>query len=171
VGAVALAGRADRALRAAGRSRAGWAVLGLVLVVALAAGVRVGSGVETTSQRVDHIAAEVRCPSCEGLSVLESDAPTALAVRSAIRRMVAAGSSDSEVEGYLVSRYGSGILLRPGASGFEGLVWILPIVVLVVVAAALTAVFWRRRRRASVALVPADVERVARAREGGGGGR
>ena len=54
-----------------------WVVLAVVLVVALIIGSGARSGSETVSQRVDRIARDVRCPSCLGLSVAESDALSA----------------------------------------------------------------------------------------------
>ena len=47
----------------------------------------------------------------------ESDAPTAVAVRQLITDRVTDGRSDSSIETELVHSYGSGILLRPPASG------------------------------------------------------
>ncbi len=169
MGGFAVAVRAEQALRSARRSRAGWALLAVVLAVALMAGIRFSGGPPTTAQRVEQIAADVRCPSCEGLSVLESDAATAVAVRDAIHRLVVAGRSDPEIERYLISRYGPSILLRPSGSGFSALVWVLPPVGAAVVIGSVGALFWRRRWRRSAEPDGADLELVARARQSGGG--
>ena len=95
-GPPAPAGRARRRARArrrTGRSRAGgrgpgersgaavnrrlvWAAMALVLVVALAAGSRGRAGPPTEDQRVQRIAAVIRCPTCQGLSAAQSDAPS-----------------------------------------------------------------------------------------------
>ena len=103
-----------------------WIVLAVVLAVALAIGSGTRPGSATVSQRVDRIARDVRCPSCSGLSVAESDAPTAIAVRQLITDRVKAGRSDDSIDAELVHSYGSGILLRPPASGVAAVVWVAP---------------------------------------------
>jgi cytochrome c-type biogenesis protein CcmH len=101
-----------------------------VVVVALVIGSGVlGSSTPSTAQRAAAIEADLRCPSCEDLSVAQSDAPTAVAVRSAIRHQLAQGRTDAQVEAYLVSRYGSSIELTPPADGWSLLVWLLPLLV------------------------------------------
>jgi cytochrome c-type biogenesis protein CcmH len=120
-------------------------VMALVLAVALVIGSSARSGSETVSQRVDRIARDVRCPSCSGLSVAESDAPTAVAVRQLITDRVKAGRSDGSIETDLVRSYGSGILLRPPASGVAAVVWVLPAVAGAAGVIALVVVFRRRR--------------------------
>ena len=122
-----------------------WIVLAVVLAGALAIGSGTRPGSATVSQRVDRIARDVRCPSCSGLSVAESDAPTAMAVRQLITDRVKAGRSDSSIETELVHSYGSGILLRPPASGVGAVVWVVPAVAGAVGVIALVVVFRRRR--------------------------
>ncbi|HEY1635069.1 MAG TPA: cytochrome c-type biogenesis protein CcmH [Acidimicrobiales bacterium] len=130
---------------AQGRRWLPWIMMALVLAVALVIGSSARSGSETVSQRVDRIAKDVRCPSCSGLSVAESDAPTAVAVRQLITDQVKAGRSDGSIETDLVHSYGSGILLRPPASGVAAVVWVLPAVAGAVGVIALLVVFRRRR--------------------------
>jgi cytochrome c-type biogenesis protein CcmH len=125
-----------------------WAVLGVVLVVALL----IGSGVFsskplTRAQRVEAIASGIKCPSCEDLSVADSSAQTAVTVRTAIAAQVAAGRTDQQIDDYLVARYGSAIVLTPPTSGWSLLVWVLPLVGGVVALGGLTLFAVRRRRR------------------------
>jgi len=114
--------------------------MAVVLFGALAIGAN-GGGPPTPSQRAHHIASEIRCPTCRGLSAAESDAAAARAVRDEIRRRVGAGESDATIRSFLASRYGSDILLRPGATGVAGLVWAIPAGVAVVTLAGLAAAF------------------------------
>jgi cytochrome c-type biogenesis protein CcmH len=79
--------------------------------------------------------------------VSESDAPTAVAVRQLITDEVRAGRSDRSIESELVQKYGSGILLRPPASGVAAAVWVVPAVAGVAGVVALVVVFRRRRLR------------------------
>jgi cytochrome c-type biogenesis protein CcmH len=119
--------------------------MAVVLAVALVIGSFTRSGSETVGQRVDRIAREVRCPSCSGLSAAESDAPTAVAVRQLITDRAKAGRSDASIETELVHSYGSGILLRPPASGVAAVVWLVPAVAGAGGVIALVVVFRRRR--------------------------
>jgi cytochrome c-type biogenesis protein CcmH len=134
-----------------------WVVLAVVLAVALVIGSGSRSGPKTVAQRVDGIARDVRCPSCSGLSVAESDAPTAVAVRQLITDQVKAGRSDSSIETELVHSYGSGILLRPPASGVAAVVWVAPLVATAAAVVTFVVVF-RRRRLAAVPASPASDE-------------
>jgi cytochrome c-type biogenesis protein CcmH len=119
--------------------------MAVVLAVALVIGSVTRSGSDTVGQRVDRIAREVRCPSCSGLSAAESDAPTAVAVRQLITDRARAGRSDASIETELVHSYGSGILLRPPASGVAAVVWLVPAVAGAGCVIALVVVFRRRR--------------------------
>ena len=124
-----------------------WTLLGVVLVVALLAGSGAfSSSPPTEAQRVAAIESKIRCPSCEDLTVAVSSAPTAVTVRATVSHLVAQGQSDQQVEDYLVSRYGSAIVLDPPTSGWSLLVWVLPLVGGLVAVAVLVAVLVRRRR-------------------------
>jgi cytochrome c-type biogenesis protein CcmH len=130
------------------RRWAPWAVLALVLVVALAAGATGDSGSDggdSVEARTARLSRELRCPTCRGLSVADSDAKAAQAIRDEIAARVEAGQTDDEVRAFLVSRYGEDILLEPSGSGFTGLVWALPVAVGVIAAAGLAVAFRRWR--------------------------
>jgi cytochrome c-type biogenesis protein CcmH len=119
----------------------------VVLVVALA----VGSGVldstpPTAGQRAAAIETGVRCPSCTDLSVSESNASTAIAVRRQIESMVAAGRSDADIDRALVAEYGQTILLVPPDAGGVPLIWIIPIVLGAGALIGVGVLFWRRSR-------------------------
>jgi cytochrome c-type biogenesis protein CcmH len=144
------------------KSRWTWLALGVVLIVALAIGAQGRSGPMTESQRVKHIASEIRCPTCRNQSAAESDAAAAKAVRDEIDRRVKAGQSDGEIVAFMVSRYGSDILLKPEGSGVASLVWVLPIVAIVVALAALAFAFVRWRARPGVAVSEEDRALVER---------
>ena len=127
-----------------------WARVGLPLVVLIVA-LMIGGGAldaspPTAGQRAAELEAGVRCPSCTDLSVAESNATTAIAVRHQIESMVAAGRSNADIDQARVSEYGQTVLLVPPDAGGVPLIWIIPIVL---GAGALTGVgilFWRRSR-------------------------
>ena len=77
------------------------------------------------------IAAKLRCPVCTGQSVLESNSGLAQEMQAVIRERLAEGESEAEVLDYFVASYGDWIILKPRATGWNLLVYILPGVVLV----------------------------------------
>jgi cytochrome c-type biogenesis protein CcmH/NrfF len=120
-------------------------------VVVLAVALVIGSGVldsstPTAGQRAAALEAGVRCPSCTDLSVSESNATTAIAVRHQIESMVAAGKSDAEIDQALVAEYGQTILLVPPDAGGVPLIWIIPIVLGAGALVGVGVLFWRRSR-------------------------
>jgi len=88
----------------------------------------------------------VRCPSCTDLSVAQSNATTAIAVRHQIESMVAAGQSTADIEQTLVSEYGQTILLVPPDAGGVPVIWIIPAVLGAAAVAGVGVLFWRRSR-------------------------
>jgi cytochrome c-type biogenesis protein CcmH/NrfF len=87
------------------------------------------------------LAAELRCPDCQGLSVAESRTAAADAIRAEIERQLAAGRTPAEIREQFVARYGEWILLAPRGP----LAWIAPLFVLAAGLAVLGA--WLRARR------------------------
>ena len=145
------------------RSRLAWLVMGVVLVGALVAGSRT-EGQLTEGERVARISREVRCPTCAGLSVAESDAKAAQAVRDEIRERVHRGETDGEIRAYLASRYGRDILLKPDAGGVASLVWAVPVAAAVCGGAGLAFAFVRWRRRPTRTATAEDRALVEEAR-------
>ena len=128
-----------------------WASVTVPLVV-LAVALLIGSGAfdaspPTVAQRAAAIEAGVRCPSCTDLSVAESNATTAIAVRNQIERMVAQGASNADIDQTLVSEYGQTILLQPPDSGGIPVLYVVPLVLGVAVLVAVGVLFWRRSRQ------------------------
>jgi cytochrome c-type biogenesis protein CcmH/NrfF len=120
----------------------------LVLAVALVIGAGVfASAPETAAQRAASIEAQVRCPSCTDVSVADSDATTAIAVRHQIQSMVDAGRSTADIDQVLVSEYGQTILLVPPDTGGVPVIYVVPLVLGVGALAAVGVLFWRRTRQ------------------------
>ena len=115
------------------------ALLGLLAIVSVLA-LRPGTP-PTAVERADALAAELRCPDCQGLAVADSPTGSAQEIRRQIRELVADGATDEEVRAYFVARYGEWILLAPSAP----IVWLIPFAV--VLAAAAGLVIWLVRRR------------------------
>jgi cytochrome c-type biogenesis protein CcmH len=118
-----------------------WCVA-LVAVVAL---VLVTQGSTSSQQRrIAHLETLVKCPACDDISVAQSNATSAIAVRNEISQRVRAGASDNEILTSLESRYGPSILLSPSTSGVGILLWAVPVAV---AAAAVVAGLRLARRR------------------------
>lgn len=98
----------------------------------------------TTAEQARAIAAELRCPDCEGLSVAESHTLAGGAIRAEIAEQLAAGRSAEEIRQHFVARYGEWILLAPT----NPVAWWLPGLV-VAAGAGLFGWWWLRGRRRS----------------------
>lgn len=69
---------------------------------------------------------QFRCPTCQGLSVKDSEAGFSVQIRHKIEEMLQSGATDDEIRAYFVERYGEWILRSPPKRGFNLLLWILP---------------------------------------------
>jgi cytochrome c-type biogenesis protein CcmH len=107
-----------------------WVFVAAVLIIVVVVAVLVPTG-STVADRVAHLESLVKCPACDDLSVAESNAPSAIAVRHEIVAKVQAGLSDTQILTALESQYGPTVLLDPNAGSLGDLLWIVPIVVFV----------------------------------------
>lgn len=82
----------------------------------------------TRDEQARALAAELRCPDCESLSVAESRTASAAAIRQEIDQQLAAGRTPAQIRASFVARYGEWILLQPRSP----LIWILPVIALLV---------------------------------------
>ena len=103
------------------------ALAGLVLVELLRP-----APVPTATEQARLIAAELRCPDCQALSVAESQTAAAGAIRGQIVEQLAAGRTPAQIRAYFVSRYGDWILLAPSSPSAW---WIPPAALLLGIAA------------------------------------
>ncbi len=85
---------------------------------------------QTLDQRVHDVAAQLKCPVCQGESVADSPATLSQQMRGIIRQQLQSGKSEQEVIQYFVSRYGDRILWSPPWQGLTLLAWLVPITLL-----------------------------------------
>jgi cytochrome c-type biogenesis protein CcmH len=140
--------------------------LALLLVPALALAQDMVSrdGVTLTApqeQRAEGIGAELRCLVCQNESIEESDAKLAGQLRTIIRTQVAANMPDSQIENFMVQRYGIFILLKPPVSPLTWLLYAMP--VLALLAGALS--IWIARRTQTKPPAPLSEAERERLRE------
>jgi cytochrome c-type biogenesis protein CcmH len=89
------------------------------------------------------LAAELRCPVCQGNSIQDSPSELAQEMRNLIRDQLRAGKTPDEVRAYFEDKYGEWILLAPRAEGFNLVVYLLPVVALLIGG----AIVWRTVQR------------------------
>jgi cytochrome c-type biogenesis protein CcmH len=98
------------------------------------------------------VAAQLRCPVCQGLSLADSPSELALEMKDVVRDQLAAGRTAEQVKAYFVAKYGEWILLEPPRRGVNLLAYVLPAAALVVG----LGVVWLALRRWTSGAAPAD---------------
>jgi len=137
-----------------------WVALVLVVVSFLAVGATRASGPSTPVERAEELEKRVACPTCSGESVYESRATASENIKDRIRLLVDEGQlTDDEIIAQLEVAYTARVLLVPKASGFDALVWVLPVAALVCALAGLGVTFRRWKREAAVDVDPTDDDR------------
>jgi len=76
--------------------------------------------------RFKKLSDELRCPTCQGLSVKDSEAGFSNSIKNKIHELMKLGKTDKEIKGYFIERYGEWILRAPPKKGFNLVLWILP---------------------------------------------
>jgi cytochrome c-type biogenesis protein CcmH len=89
---------------------------------------------------------EVMCPTCDGQTLDQSQAPSAQRVKAFIRERSRAGDSCGEIKQQLVDDFGERILAAPPRRGFNLLAWLLPVAGLLAGAVAVGIAAWRWSR-------------------------
>lgn len=117
------------------------AIAAVVLSVALAVAWSPAGSLDDRARAID---AQLRCPTCQGLSIADSPATSATQMRVLVREQLAAGASDEAVRDFFVARFGRWILLDPPVAGLDLVFWLTPAAIV-----AAGAVLVVRRARAS----------------------
>ena len=121
-----------------------WTALLFAIAVAVASPARAQSVADSVLEaRTTAVAAELRCPVCQGLSIQDSPSELSQEMRGMVRDQLRAGKTPAEVKAFFVSKYGEWILLTPTAQGFNLLLYILPFVLLLGGAAVIVVVVRR----------------------------
>ena len=101
-------------------------LVGIVLMIAL-----IWLGIafqqrQSLDQRVNSVAAQVKCPICQGESIADSSTTIAQQMRMVAREQLQSGRSEQEVLQYFRDHYGNQIVLTPSWNGFALLAWLVP---------------------------------------------
>ena len=110
--------------------------------------------------RARAISKELRCVVCQNQSIDDSDAPLAGDLRIIVREQLRLGRTDEQAKQYLVSRYGTYVLLRPPFQADTWALWLGPFAILL--AGAWGVFAWTRSRRGTVETPPLTPDEQAR---------
>lgn len=81
-------------------------------------------------RRTMEVAALLRCPVCQGLSIGDSPSEMAINMRGQVHELLERGYTQEQILSYFEQSYGQFVLLRPKFRGVNSLVWLLPIAAL-----------------------------------------
>ncbi len=145
------------------RARWPWLLLVALLVGGLVVAAVGDSGPQSSAERARGLAEGIKCPTCQGQSIADSNATAARSIRTEIARRIEAGQTDDEIRDYVVGRYPDS-LLTPPKTGVAGLVWFLPVALFVGALGGLVAVFrsWRTPPDHEVSAADRDLVEEAR---------
>lgn len=124
-----------------------WLGVAVVVASSLLLASRNPAPSSAAGSRAARLTSELRCPTCQGLSVAASPSPAAESIRADIGRRIANGETDDGIRRAYVDRYGEWILLRPPAAGVGSIVWGLPAAAGGLAAGGLGFALWRWRGR------------------------
>jgi cytochrome c-type biogenesis protein CcmH len=105
----------------------------------------IASYAESDPEQFKKIANQLRCPTCTGLSVLDSSAGFSEQIKAQVGEQLKLGKSEQEILDFFVERYGPWILREPPTQGFNLLAWALPIGLLILGPFAIWYTVWRKR--------------------------
>ncbi|HUG06667.1 MAG: cytochrome c-type biogenesis protein CcmH [Chloroflexota bacterium] len=116
----------------------------------------------SAAERVDRITSELRCVTCQGLSVRDSLAPSARQMQGLVAQRVSEGRTDDEIRAEFRASYGDWVLLSPSTSSWSGLIWLVPLAAL---AAGLAVALGRVRAAGAPSTLTPSPPEVAALRE------
>jgi cytochrome c-type biogenesis protein CcmH len=101
--------------------------------------------------RVKKISEELRCLTCMGQSIADSQSGFSDDMRREIRTMIVAGKSDQDIMNFMVERYGKFVLYRPPVETATWPLWFGPGLLLI---GGLAVLVFKLRRRAATQATP-----------------
>jgi cytochrome c-type biogenesis protein CcmH len=111
--------------------------------------------------RVNKLAEELRCLTCMGQSIADSQSSFSGDMKREIRGMVKAGKTDKEIIEFMVQRYGDFVLYRPPVKSTTWLLWGGPFVFLVLSLVFLAMKLRKRRGQLAGQLTESEHRQAA----------
>ncbi len=93
--------------------------------------------------QTNDVAALLRCPVCQGLSVSDSPSSMARNMKAEVREKLAAGYDRDQILAYFERSYGEFVRLQPSMRGVNWLVWFGPVLGL---AGGAAVIAWKLKR-------------------------
>jgi cytochrome c-type biogenesis protein CcmH len=152
------------------RNKSSWFFGAALVAPFLAAALLFAAEPSDLEEQTRAIAAELRCPVCQNLSVADSPSELAQQMRALAKEQLQQGKSPEEVKAFFVSKYGDWVLLAPPAKGFSLLLWVLPYVA-ALLGFALVVVAMRRWVKKTHATAPAETRQESVRSTNGGESR
>ncbi|MBN7769575.1 cytochrome c-type biogenesis protein CcmH [Marinobacter daepoensis] len=98
-------------------------------------------------QRYQQLISELRCPKCQNQNIADSNAPISKDMRDEVYRMMQGGSSNDEIVGALVDRFGEFVQYKPPVDNRTILLWAFPAIATIGGFLIVVGVVWRARGR------------------------
>ncbi|MFM9433562.1 cytochrome c-type biogenesis protein CcmH [Janthinobacterium sp. CG_23.3] len=98
-------------------------------------------------ERMQHLAAELRCLVCQNQTIADSNSGLAIDLRGQITEQIRAGKSDLAIKEYMAERYGQFVLYNPPFTAANAALWIGPFLLLLIG----VAMAWRAMRSSATA--------------------
>ncbi len=114
--------------------------------------------------RTQDVAAMLRCPVCQGLSIADSPSEMAVNMKSQVRELLARGFTEQQILEYFEHSYGQFVLLKPKFRGVTSFVWTLPLLVLLI-GTAIVVMKLRKLEKPPALPSPPDDDYIARVRD------
>ena len=83
-------------------------------------------------ERMQQLAAELRCLVCQNQTIADSNSGLAIDLRQQITEQIRAGKTDTAIKQYMVERYGEFVLYKPPFNASNAALWLGPFLLLLV---------------------------------------
>jgi cytochrome c-type biogenesis protein CcmH len=103
----------------------------VLILVALFPGSAVAQGSDPTDDDVNAIAKQLYCPVCENIPLDACGTTACEQWRGIIRDKLREGWTEDQIKAYFVDQYGDRVLAEPPRSGFNWVVYIVPLLIFV----------------------------------------
>jgi len=108
-----------------------WIAIVILLLVCLIPVSAFAQGSDPTDDEVNAVAKQLYCPVCENIPLDACGTQACEQWRGVIRDKLAEGWTDDQIKDYFVVQYGDRVLAEPPRTGFNWIVYIVPMVIFV----------------------------------------
>ncbi len=105
-------------------------LLAPIIIMLSSFGCTAAKPVLTLDEQAGEIYRSLMCPLCPGQTIDQSQSKLSAQMRSLVREKLEQGESREEILQFFVERYGETVLAAPVKSGFNLIVWVIPILVI-----------------------------------------